>query len=134
MTTLTNFLAMMQGVSIAGVTALASVPSNLNESQIPVSFPMFPEASFEVKWSDENSLNSFNGDLIVLFAKANQGTPEGDYTTLVELVDATHTAILAAAGSFPTGQISWNIGTRINYNVGTSGDFHAIVATITAEI
>lgn len=132
MTTFSSFLQAMQNIAISGVNPLRSVPNTIRPDQLPCSFPMFPEASFVPRYADQTGLSNFTGDLVVLFAKAEQGTPEADYTRLQELVDATHSALFSAYSTFG-GVTNWSIGTRLNFAVGTSGDYHAIVATVNTE-
>lgn len=129
-----SFLDLLHDVDVAGVTRLESSPDYLTTDELPVIFPMFPEATYSPRCAGDTDLNNFTGDLLLLFSRAEQGTPEADYATLATLADAAHTALLATQTSYPAFQMTWNLATGRNFRVGTSGDFHAIVATVTAEV
>ena len=134
MTTLTTFLSFIRSIEVSGVSKLDSVPNTVKPGDLPVSFPMFPRSAYAPRYADDSDLTSFTGDLLILFARAEQGTPAEDYATLARLVDATHTAINTAATLLAGfSSISWTLAPQ-NYQVGTSGDYHVIVATITAEV
>lgn len=132
--TLTTFLAALRAINIDGVNMLSGVPDRLTAAELPVAFPIFPESSYTPVWADDDGMTGFVGALLLLFAKAEQGTPTEDYDKLATLMDATHAALLAARSSIGVRSVTWQLATNQNFAVGTSGDYHAIVATITAEV
>jgi hypothetical protein len=132
MTTVTQFMASLSGISVTGVTrAYTSPPTQINTADLPCTYPRLPTLAGTpitacggaAMWPE------LNGELVLLVEPVAQERQPTNWTKVLTLIDALNTALRGA--TLAQSKASWTI--RQEIIEGKPETYYwAIVTTVTA--
>jgi len=114
-TTYTAFVAALMDISISGVTkAYDAPPTQISTASLPILYPAFPDGSNGVvAFSGGAGLTSATCDMVIAIEPVRQSLPNVNYAAALTLMDASETAIAAAA--LAIGIDEWAMRVEQNY-------------------